>query len=248
MASSRPFLDRVRQSRMRRYWTRKLKAGPVTPELQKDARKLRRILEDIERGGAEAEVRLSDPLKGLPQATLWATRPEPWGRPLLVNETSPVSSGTSIAPLVSIYHDDVGAEIFPRQSRAPTGSENPFELSLDIEQCDGSYASLALGLPSEEIERVTRSDLIRLDLSYTSHVPVNALARANIKIGPNVEVVTREVDRTRARPFVEFDLHYVDLEIQKITDVWVDVIFEKPGRNVITVHDLRLSRRPRAHS
>jgi len=232
---------------MRRYWTRKLQAGAISAEVQRDARKLRRILEDIERGGAQGTRAPKDPMEGLPPATLWVKRPEPWDRPIAAADASPLASGTSLAPLVSVYHDGQVAEVYHKQSIAPADAANSYELSLDVERFDGTYVSLALGLPVEEIKQIQRSDLIRLDLSYSSHIPVNAMTRANIKIGPNVESVTREIDRTRAKPFVEFDLHYVELDIQEITDVWVDVIFEQPGKNVITVHDLRLSRRPRAH-
>ncbi len=244
MPNSRSFLDRVRQSRMRRYWTRKLDAGAVTSDLRKDARKLRRILDEIERSGDGMTEAQSNPKAGLPSATLWANRPEPWSSPIKSTGPTPLSTASKIGADTTLYHDGKSGEVLAIQSTSSIGG--PFELSLDIADFDGDYLSLALALPSDQIAKVQRDDLIRLDLSFSSTVPINALARANIKVGPNVEAVTRGVDKTRAKPFVEFDLFYVELDTQKITDVWVDLIFEKPRTNVVTIHDLRLSRRPRA--
>lgn len=229
---------------MRRYWTRKLDAGAVTDDLRKDARKLRRILDEIERSTDAAPRPQSDPKEGLPSATLWADRPEPWSVPIKASGPAPLGSGTKIARDTTLYHDGIDGEVLAKQAISTVGG--PFEVSLDIADFQGDYVSLAIALPPAQIEAIKRTDLIRLDISTSSTIPLNILARANLKIGPNVEAITRSIDKTRARPFVEFDLFYEELDTQKITDVWVDVIFEKPKTNVVTLHDLRLSRRPRA--
>ena len=245
MSRSRPFLDRVRQSRMRRYWTRKLEAGPVDETLRKDARKLRRILDEIERSGfAALKGDPPNPSLGLPTATIWADRPHPWSTPIAPTGPTPLVSGAKLSPDTTLYHDANSSKIFTRQANSRTSST--YELSLDIAEFDGSYVSLAIGLPSDQIASIQRSDLLRVDVAYTSDRPINATARANIKIGPNVETIIREIDPTRAKPMVEFDLFYAELDTQEITDVWIDLIFERPTMNVITLHDLRLSRRPRA--
>lgn len=229
---------------MRRYWTQKLEAGEVSDDTRKDARKLRRILDEIERSGVIPTGEEIDPRMGLPSSTIWVERPRPWVTPISSLGVDPVQSGTRLSQETTLYHDAEQPDIFVKQSTR--SRNNPYEVSLDVLDFDGGYASLAIGLPQAQIDDIQRSDLIRLDIAYSSDKPINALARANVKIGPNVEVITREIDRTRAKPMVEFDLFYVELDAQKITDVWIDVIFERPAMNVITVHDLRLSRRPRA--
>ena len=244
MKSSVPLFDRVLQRRMRRYWTRKRKAGGISDDLRRDARKLRRILDDIERNTEGSFSARSDAKDGLPASTIWGKRPDPWSSLISPVGSGPLKPGTRLAPDTSLYHDGKTGEVFAKQVlEEHTGYP---ELSLDVAEFDGDYVSLALALPQTEIAAIQRNDLIRLDLTHTSSRPINATARANVKIGPNVEVITREIDRHRARPFVEFDLFYAELDAQKITDVWVDVIFDKPTTNVITIHDLRLSRRPRA--
>lgn len=246
MTETRSWTDRVRQRRMRSYWTRHLKAGNVSDALRKDARKLRRILDEIEYS-ANGPQDPGDLYDGLPTTTQWATRPAPWATPIKTTATATVASGTQIAEGTSLYHDANMADVLLRQSHAQTANAAPFQLSVEVADFDGGYVSLAIGLPASEIANVERSDLIRLDLSYSSDHPVNVLARTNIKIGPNTEQITREVDPTRVKPVVEFDLFYADLETLEITDVWVDIIFEKPVMNLITLHDVRLSRRPRAN-
>ena len=246
MSGKLSVLDQLRLRRMRGFWQRKLKAGGIDTTLRQEAGRLRRILETVEQAGLAVDAPPSDPSKGLPGGTLWAIRPEPWDKPLRLEHGRAATNGDQIAGGVTLYFEAKEAKVFLRQSLSPQDSESAFALSLDIAEFDGEYVSLALGLPKDEIPNVQRTDLIRLDLSYGSTVPINAVARANIKIGPNIERITREIDRTRANPAVEFDLHYAELEAQEISDVWVDLIFERPSSNVITVNDLRLSRRPRA--
>ncbi len=246
MTSSRSWIDRVRQRRMRGYWTRHLKAGSVSEALRKDARKLRRILDEIEYS-ANAPQEAGDLDEGLPTTTQWADRPAPWTTPIKISGAAPVGPGTRIAEGASLYHDADKSDVLLRQSLGQIANAAPFQLSIEVTDFDGGYVSLALGLPQSEIAKVQRSDLIRLDLSYSCDHPVKMLARTNIKIGPNTEQIIREIDPTRVKPVVEFDLFYADLDTLEISDVWVDIIFEKPVMNLITLHDVRLSRRPRAN-
>jgi len=155
MDDSRTFLDRVRQSRMRRYWTRKLNAGAVTDDLRKDARKLRRILDEIERSGDAFNQIQTDPKEGLPTATLWANRPEPWSIPIKATGPVPLSSGTKLAQDTTLYHDGKSGEVLAKQANGEFGGA--FDLSLDVADFDGDYISLALALPAEQIKSVQRT-------------------------------------------------------------------------------------------
>ena len=48
------------------------------------------------------------------------------------------------------------------------------------------------------------------------------------------------------RAVVEFDLAYTKLNEKRIESAWIDLIFEGPDMNEITMHDLTLSRHPRS--
>lgn len=241
-------LDQFRLRRMRRFWQRRLKSNDHSPALLEHARDLRRVLSRIERQAAGTAHPPNNPKVGLPNATLWATRPDPWSTPIETPESAHLTSGTQIGALVSLYHDAKEAAVDVLQSPAPETSSSAYQLSLDVGAFDGAYLSLALGLPDDQIRRIQRTDLIRLDLTFTSLIPLTTVARANVKIGPNTETIVREIDQTRAAGVVEFDLFYAELDAQKISDVWIDLIFERPAGNAIAIRDLRLSRRPRAQS
>jgi hypothetical protein len=45
---------------------------------------------------------------------------------------------------------------------------------------------------------------------------------------------------------VEFDLAYTKLNEKRVDSMWLDLIFEGPQMNQVTLRDLTLSRRPRA--
>jgi hypothetical protein len=76
--------------------------------------------------------------------------------------------------------------------------------------------------------------------------PLEIFARLNIKHGPNTEQVVRELPLNEKVPMVEFDLAYTKLNEKRIDNMWLDLIFEGPQMNQVTLRDLTLSRRPRA--
>ena len=76
--------------------------------------------------------------------------------------------------------------------------------------------------------------------------PVELFARLNIRHGPNTEQIVREMPLDSDTTKAEFDLAYIDLKEKRIEKVWVDLIFENPEMNQITLRDLTFSRRPRA--
>ena len=76
--------------------------------------------------------------------------------------------------------------------------------------------------------------------------PLEIFARLNVKHGPNTEQVVREMPLNAAETAVEFDLAYTKVNEKRIEKLWIDLIFEGPEMNQITLRDLTVSRRPRA--
>ena len=56
----------------------------------------------------------------------------------------------------------------------------------------------------------------------------------------------RELTLNDREVAAEFDLAYASINERRIEKAWVDLIFENPQMNQITLRDLTLSRRPRA--
>jgi len=56
----------------------------------------------------------------------------------------------------------------------------------------------------------------------------------------------RELLLTEAAAMVEFDLAFSKLNEKRIEGMWLDLIFDNPQMNQVTIHELTLCRHPRA--
>ena len=68
----------------------------------------------------------------------------------------------------------------------------------------------------------------------------------NIKHGPNVEQIVRELPLGEDEVMVEFDLAYTKLNERRLERMWLDLIFEGAEMNQIILRDVTMTRRPRA--
>ncbi|MEL7081724.1 MAG: DUF6478 family protein, partial [Pseudomonadota bacterium] len=71
-------------------------------------------------------------------------------------------------------------------------------------------------------------------------------ARLNVRHGPNTEQIVQELAVTGGELSAEFDLAYSKLNESRVENAWIDLIFEGPEMNQITVRDLAVWRSPRA--
>ncbi len=117
---------------------------------------------------------------------------------------------------------------------------------MDVFRFDGSFLSLALDLPSEVVEGLRQRHLIQLDAVVEMEKPLEIFARLNIRHGPNVEQVVRELPLAAEEVKVEFDLAYTKMNEKRVEKLWIDLIFEGPEMNQIILRDVIVSRRPRA--
>ena len=111
---------------------------------------------------------------------------------------------------------------------------------------DGSYLSLVVDLPTAAVTGLRLKHLIRLDVIVEMEKPLEIFARLNIKHGPNVEQIVRELPLNEEEVMVEFDLAYARMNEKRVERMWVDLIFERPEMNQIILRDVTFSRRPRA--
>lgn len=249
-----PMVEQFLQRQALRRWTRTAEA---VAELDLDSlRKVRgparAMKRQIDRVLHEAEGRLALPSVGSnamrkPASADWAWRPEPWRGPLSVPGMASVESRTEVGPGVTLFHDCKVSELTLRQVRNQRETDlAPFGLRLDVFRFDGSFLSLAIDLPAEAAEGLKLKHLIRLDCLAEAEKPLEIFARLNVKHGPNVEQVVRELPPGRAEAMVEFDLAYTRMNERRVERMWVDLIFEGPQMNQITLRDITFCRRPRA--
>ena len=217
--------------------------------LRKKANQARRVIDRINH---VAVSRLTLPVIGSnairkPPRTEWAYRPQAWAGPVYPSGLAAVASKQKIGDEVTIFHDCTRSELSFRQIRN-TSEEDfaPFGLRMDVFNFDGSFLSLAVEMPPEALEGLKRSHILRLDMRIESERPQEMFARLNIRHGPNTEQIVRELDMGGQNFYVEFDLYYTQFNEDRGDSMWVDLIFEGPSMNQVTIRDVTMIRRPRA--
>lgn len=237
-----------------RHWQEMAEAAPSAHlddlrSMRGEARALRR---NIDRVIHEAEHRLALPVIGSnvirkPLGTDFAWRPDLWKGQIPVPGFSSVPTKAQICDGATIFHDCRRSELTVRQIRNSREADiAPFGFRMDVFRFDGSFLSLVLDLPEEAARGLKLRHVIKLDVIVEMEKPLEIFARLNIKHGPNVEQIVRELPLRSEEVAVEFDLAYTKVNEKRIERLWVDLIFEGPEMNQIILRDVTVSRRPRA--
>ncbi len=182
-----------------------------------------------------------------PAGTDWSWRPKLWRGPLAQKGLAGVESKTPVGDEITVFHDCQITELSLRQTRNTREADlAPFGLRIDVFRFDGSFLSLVIDLPDTACDGLKKRHLVRLDAIVDLEKPLEILARLNIKHGPNTEQIVRELPLGQTNVFVEFDLAYTNLNEKRVDRMWLDLIFEGPEMNQITLRDITFSRYPRA--
>ena len=182
-----------------------------------------------------------------PAGTDWSWRPKLWRGPLAQKGLAGVESKTPVGDEITVFHDCQITELSLRQTRNTREADlAPFGLRIDVFRFDGSFLSLVIDLPDTACDGLKKRHLVRLDAIVDLEKPLEILARLNIKHGPNTEQIVRELPMGQTGAFVEFDLAYTNLNEKRVDRMWLDLIFEGPEMNQITLRDITFSRYPRA--
>lgn len=255
MAQNRwSFVDRFVYCRSLNLWSRAVRSARNADLsdlrfVRDRARLLRHKLDELLR---VADNRLALPRIGStafprPGGTDWFWRPNLWRGTLNVRGASNVESKTSIGDEVTLFHDCRRSELTFRQLRNQREEDlAAYGLRLDVFRFDGSFLSIVVELPTEACSGLKRRHLIRLDTIVELEKPLEIFARLNIRHGPNTEQIVRELPLEEDNVFVEFDLAYTKLNEKRIERMWIDLIFDGPEMNQVTLRDVTFARYPRA--
>ncbi len=247
-------IERFLHKRVLRRWGQAAdQAGQTDLEtlrvLRARARGLRRNLDRVIH---LAEHRLALPVIGSnvmrkPMGTDWSWRPDLWKGPISVPGFSSVLGKAPICDGATIFHDCRRSELTVRQIRNTRAADiAPFGFRMDVFRFDGSFLSLVIDLPEEGARGLKLKHLLRMDVIVEMEKPLEIFARLNIKHGPNVEQIVRELPLNEEEVAVEFDLAYSKMNEKRVEKLWIDLIFEGPEMNQIILRDVTFSRRPRA--
>lgn len=245
-------IDRLMFRRVLARWTA---LANRAPDLQfEDLRSLRNrarlVRREVDRLLHQADERLSQPGPATlprPIGTDWIWRPDLWRGGIAQPGLTPETGKTPVCEGATLFHDCRQPELALRQLRnSRTGDLAPFGFAVEVFRFDGSFLSLVLDLPPEAAQGLTLRHLIRLDAVVEAERPLEIYARLNIRHGPNVEQIVRELPLTADKPMVEFDLAYSRVNEKRIERLWIDLIFERPEMNRVILRDVTVGRRPRA--
>lgn len=250
----RSFLERLFLLRELRHWKAAARSAetadiPALRVLRARARSLRNILDRLIH---KADERLALPALGsnifpVPHGTDWSWRPALWRAPLTLSGLASVATRTKLGDEVTVHHDCIRSELSLRQVRNTREADlAPFGLSMDVFAFDGTFLSLVVELPPEALKGLQKNHLIRVTATIEQEKPIEVFARLNVTHGPNTEQIVRELPVKSAETMVEFDLAYTNLNEKRLEKAWLDLIFEDPQMNQITLRDITFARCPRA--
>lgn len=247
-------LSELMDKRALRRWSRAAEKAETldTLSLMKLRDRARALNKRVDRVLDVAESKLQLPLSGhtavrRPMHSDWAWRPELWSVPINPPGISAVASKEPFGREARVFHDCRHCEITLRQVRNTTPEDvAPFGVRIDVFRFAGTFLSLVVDLPKSATEGLSRSHVVRLEIRLQTESAIEVFGRLNVKHGPNVEQIVREFDQASAEAIVEFDLAASELNERRVDRGWVDLIFEAPHMNQISLADVTLSRRPRA--
>lgn len=248
------FIEKMVTRRARAFWSRAARNASKT-EMSKlrqqraAARVLRQKLDELI---FVADDRLGLPRIGSnaftkPAGTDWSWRPPLWRASSHDKGLAAVENGTKFSNEVTLFHDCAVSELTLRQLRNNRESDlAPYGLRMDVFRFDGSFLSLAVDLPSDACKGLLRRHLVRMEALIEVESDLEIFARLNVRHGPNTEQIVRELNWREGKIVVEFDLAYTHLNEKRVEAMWLDLIFEGPEMNQVTLRDLTFSRHPRA--
>ncbi|MCJ8140711.1 DUF6478 family protein [Falsirhodobacter halotolerans] len=251
MASRHEHSGRIETFLHRRHlawWSREADRADTTPHarlglLRHRAALLKTRLEHLIRA-SDQTVGAAAPIHR-PMGTDWSWRPAAWreeGGAGVIGDNA-----TALTPGITLFHDCPRAEIALRQVRQPQHPTRPaFGVDMEVFGFAGSFLSLAIDLPPEAVQGLRLKHLVCLTMDLEEERPARLIARLNVRHGPNTEQVIRDIVIEDDRAIAEFDLAYTRMNETRVEKMWLDLIVQDPRMNRITLHDLTLTRRPRA--
>ena len=177
---------------------------------------------------------------------LWAWRPELWTLRCPTSSGPVEQSGARLMPNTKVFFDDATCALIVQQFRNDI-SEGfaPYGVALELFQFEGSFLSLAIDLPDELYETFAKDELIGLSGAIFAERPAGFTVRLNIKHGPNTDQLIQAHDLNHSETRAEFDLAHLNINVKRVEKIWLDLVFETPNFNRISVTDLAFYKRPR---
>ena len=182
-----------------------------------------------------------------PKDADFSWRPQAWRAEIAQKGYASVASSAPMGRGLKLFHDCPHGEIALRQVRNSSSTDlAPFGVSVEVFDFAGTFLSFALELPDEALTDLSARKILQVDGVFSVERPLGLFVRLNIQHGPNVEQVLNTVPLDQGEVSLEFDLGYLKLNEKRMQRAWLDIIFENPKMNAVTLRDFLVHRRPRA--
>ena len=245
-------IDRLAHRRAARNWARLGRAASKVryEDLTSLRSRARSMQSKVAKALANIEDRIHQPTSAFSLqdegVSEWSWRPDMWRGQVSPTGLASVPSGARFGEAVKIFHDCALSENALRQI-PNTRSEDltTYGLRVDICAFTGSFMSVVVDLPVEALAGLSKRNLLRFGLDVSVERGMPAYARLNLKHGPNTEQLVQSLP-LGFRSTVDFDLGFTELNENRIEGAWVELIFDKLELNQGIIHDLHMSRCPRA--
>ena len=187
----------------------------------------------------------------MPPGTDWRWRPLIFQGAMQDSSMTAPDNGQRLGEEVALWHDCANRSLILRQKINRRATDlAPYGLRLEGLGFSGSYLSLSLDLPEPAREGLDGHHILRLAATLRAERPITVYGRLNLAQGPNSETILRQlgdpVGGQRDERVVEFDLGYAELSDRPVDKLWLDLIFESPRMNAVTLSDMVMSRHARA--
>ncbi|MEM8629873.1 MAG: DUF6478 family protein [Pseudomonadota bacterium] len=244
--------DRILHRRHLRHWERAAAAGQdmATEDLRTARSRAQQLRHRLDRALHVAEGQLAGgarDLRALDPMADWVWRPDLWNGPVAPHGLTNFATGAAFGDHSKVFHDCPICELALRQMRNEgAAGVAPFGVRLEVFRFEGTFVSLAIELPEDAVSGLTRRNVVNLGSVIDVEKPVEAFGRLSLRQGPNTRRIVREIDMRDRSAVTEFDIGYSEATDQPVANAWLELIFDVPTMNEISLTDMFLSRRPRA--
>lgn len=227
-----------RERLIARYWKRRLRRasdpGPTIDELRSRRALLGAIVARAEERAAKGRKTREE------DGAIWSVRPDCFDVAVTPFALREPPDGAAFCDGLTVHHDAAGG-VFSLMQRPVSGGANPHEIFFESYEFEGSYFSLALGVPDNLRRPAPHGEklVLRMDLNVSR--PVGLFVRMNFSRAGGVERLHLggEIDAGPAR--FAFDPAHVGGGVRPDDRLWLDLIFSHPRMMEIAIRDLSLS-------
>jgi hypothetical protein len=151
------------------------------------------------------------------------------------------ATDTKLGRGLSVFHDcGNGAFTLAQRPNRSSSPKHRYELFFESYEFDGSYLSMALGVPGD-LRHPMSGEVLRAELDMRASRPLKAFLRLNISGPRGQDVLYAEAEVGAGHQHFDFDMSFAAFELSKDDSIWLDFIVDRPRMVEFSVQDISLT-------